>query len=360
MKMKAFIKGIGVISPQRMPTSGINFLQDPVNYAGNYLTCIEPDYSLWIGPQQIRRMSRILKMGTGAAMMAISDSSIEKPDGIITGTGYGCLEDTATFLTKVTALNEEAVNPTPFMQSTHNTIGSQIALQLQCRGYNQTYVHSAFSFEHALLDAMMQLSERPGKNILTGGVDELTAVSHSIQTRFGKYRKDLNETLSLFNKQLPGTVAGEGATFFVLSGTSDVDAKASIKAVKTFYNPLDFDINRNIIDFLQENGLNSNHIDLLLAGKSGDILLDQHFEKIISSTFGDSSIGVYKHLCGEYCVSSAFAMALGTTIINQEGIPDIVVLKRVDRPVETVLIYNSYFLHHHSLILLTSCRDIKN
>ena len=62
---------------------------------------------------------------------------------------------------KMVDSNESALNPTPFIQSTHNTIGSQIALLLQCQGYNQTYTQRAFSFENVLLDAILELKENP-------------------------------------------------------------------------------------------------------------------------------------------------------------------------------------------------------
>jgi 3-oxoacyl-(acyl-carrier-protein) synthase len=96
-------------------------------------------------------MSKILKMGVASGTLALREAGITAPDGIITGTGYGCLEDTGTFLTKMIEGRETALNPTPFIQSTHNTIGSQIALLLQCQGYNQTYTQRAFSFENVCL-----------------------------------------------------------------------------------------------------------------------------------------------------------------------------------------------------------------
>src|SRR5687768_11070381 len=217
--MKAFIKGIGNISPQQ--TWSGDFLSMPVTYKQNLLPCVEPDHTQWINPQQCRRMSRVLKIGTTAAFMALKDADIKIPDAIITGTGYGCLEDTGTFLKKITELNEEALNPTPFMQSTHNTIGSQIALLLQCRGYNQTYSQNGLSFEQALLDAMLHLDENPARNFLVGGVEEITEVSHVINTRFGKYRSDVQSSLNAIMQKGDGTIAGEGAFYFVLSGENE-------------------------------------------------------------------------------------------------------------------------------------------
>ena len=130
--MATYINGVGAISPQKTWGDEGVLLSAPVDYPNNYLSCIEPDYTQYIDPKYLRRMSRILKMGVTASIMALKEAEIAIPDGIITGTGYGCLEDTGIFLRKMVEQNEQALNPTPFIQSTHNTIGSQIALLLTC------------------------------------------------------------------------------------------------------------------------------------------------------------------------------------------------------------------------------------
>ena len=56
------------------------------------------------------------------------------------------------------------LTPTSFIQSTHNTVGGQIALGLECKGYNFTYVHASISFESALLDAQLQLAMDEASN----------------------------------------------------------------------------------------------------------------------------------------------------------------------------------------------------
>jgi acetyl-CoA acetyltransferase len=60
------------------------------------------------------------------------------------------------------------------MQSTHNTIGSMVAIALGCHGYNCTYSQDGVSFESALLDAVMQLETGEAGNALVGAHDEIT------------------------------------------------------------------------------------------------------------------------------------------------------------------------------------------
>src|SRR6186713_3358632 len=191
--MSVYIKGMGNISPQKTWDEN-GLLDQPLAYMGDKLSCHEPDYSSYIDPKQLRRMSRIIKMGVAAGSMALKQSGISVPNGIITGTAYGCLDDTGIFLNRMIENKEYALNPTPFIQSTHNTIGSQIALLLQCQGYNQTYTQGGFSFENALLDAMLLLKEDPQKHLLAGGVDETTPASHKIRSRFGLFRKNLSDS----------------------------------------------------------------------------------------------------------------------------------------------------------------------
>ena len=69
---------------------------------------------------------------------------------------------------------ESGLSPTAFMQSTHNTIGSMVAIALGCHGYNCTYSQDGVSFESALLDAVMQLESGEAGNSLVGAHDEIT------------------------------------------------------------------------------------------------------------------------------------------------------------------------------------------
>jgi len=130
-------------------------------------------------------MSRIIRMGVAAAMECLQEAKITKPDAIVTGTAYGCLEDTGLFLTKMVEFNEDLLTPTAFIQSTHNTIGAQIGLMLQCNNYNNAFVHRGFSFESALLDGMMLLKENEVSNVLVGAIDEITNISHAILNLWG-------------------------------------------------------------------------------------------------------------------------------------------------------------------------------
>lgn len=351
--MKVYINGMGAVSPQQIWNKEL-LISPPSSYSGSSLYCIEPDYTQYIEPKYLRRMSRIMKMGVAASTMALQEAGVKIPDGIITGTGYGCLEDTEIFLRKMIELQEQALNPTPFIQSTHNTIGSQIALLLKCEGYNQTYTQEGFSFESALLDAMMWLKESPGKILLTGGVDEITNVSLKIQKRFGFFRETSASSMDLFNLSTNGTLRGEGAFYFALSGKKGKESYSSIDSITTFYNPTREELINGIHEFIQSASVTTEELDLVLIGKCGDADLDQTTEEISKQSFGSAPIGLFKHLSGEYPSASAFALWLSARIIQTQQVPPTVLNERIG-PVKNILIYNPYFGHYHSLILLRAC-----
>jgi hypothetical protein len=351
--MAVYIKGMGNISPQKT-WDETSLFQKPLSYSGDRLTCVEPDYAPFIDAKHIRRMSRIIKMGVASAAMALKEAELPMPHGIITGTGYGCLEDTGVFLTKMIANQEEALNPTPFIQSTHNTIGSQIALLLQCQSYNQTYSQGAFSFESALLDALLQLSDFPQRSLLVGGIDEITPVSHSIQSRFGIFRGNSKDSLDLLNAPAEGTVNGEGSAFFVLSGQKDALAKSCIEAVTTFYKPDANALHKGVVEFLRDHSIGKNEIDLVLWGKSGG-RHDQVLDDLDRSFFSESSSATFKNLCGEYPVASAFALWLATEMIRRDHVPEFISERNTGKSVRNVLLFNQYFGTHYSLIYLRAC-----
>src|SRR5665213_1931251 len=236
--MKQYIRSSACISPQKT-FSQVNFLTEVIEYNGTRLRAIEPDYTEFIDPKLIRRMSHIIKMGLAASQECLNEGNTNMPGAIITGTAYGSLGDTVSFLTRLIELNEEMLPPTAFIQSTHNTVAAQIALMLKCHQYNNTFVHKGISFESALLDAIMLLKENEADNILVGGTDEMSDASFTILSRLGLYKRWPVSNLSLFTTHSKGTISGEGSVFFLLTDKPSADNLAKLCGVQTFYKPND-------------------------------------------------------------------------------------------------------------------------
>src|SRR5882672_1826936 len=133
--MKIFIRSASCISPQQTFQDQL-FFNEPKEYTANLLKVIEPDYKKILDAKLMRRMSRIVRIGLAAATSCLKDAGQENIDAIVTGTAYGCMEDSETFLRKIVEQDEQMLSPPSFIQSTHNTVGAQIALFLKCHTYN--------------------------------------------------------------------------------------------------------------------------------------------------------------------------------------------------------------------------------
>ncbi len=343
-----YIRSAASISPQ---ASFGQLLAEPAVYHSNRLTCIEPDYSKILDPKLIRRMSHIIKMGVAAALECLKEARVENPDAIIAGTAYGCLADTESFLTKMVENKEELLTPTALIQSTHNTVAAQIALTIKCHNYNNTFVHRGFSFENALLDAISLMQENEASTVLAGAVDEITGVSHEILSRFGVYKKSPVSNLDIFNSVSKGTLDGEGAAFFVLAKQASGVDYAKLDAVYTFYKPSGIgEVKKSIENFLALQTISMNDIDLIIGGSNGDVKNDSVYGQLNESVFTGKNTINYKHLCGEYPTSSAFALWLAANILKTGKIPGSV----LENP-KKILFYNHYQNIHHSLYLVSAC-----
>lgn len=346
--MKIFINGIGSISAQVFnPRSKENIFDDTKLHP---MVCVEPEYTTFIPPMQLRRMSKVVRMGIATAKQALLDCQLEKPDVITLGTAYGCLADTENFLGKLLQQDESMLSPTAFIQSTHNTVSGQIALLLNCHGHNFTFVHRGYSFESSLQDAMMWIAEANNKDIhvLCGGIDEMTKDSLAIISRFGTFKKEHDH----FYTRTEGTLAGEGANLFVLSNKQNTYSYAQLK---DFCLCNKEDAEQELSRFLLRNNLHSNDIDTCLIGLNGDKRYDEDILNNIASLQQAQWIN-FKQWCGEYPTSGSFGMALGASFIANKSIPQEFYAE--NSPLKNLvpknlLVYNHYKNQYHSFLLLT-------
>jgi len=139
----------------------------------------------FVKPLEARRMGKLMKASLLSSLKALRQAGIDCPDAIITGTSLGCWENTEALLTQIEQEGEVMLSPTNFMQSTHNTIGSNIAIRTHCHGYNITYTQGDDSLAWALRDARRQLASGRCKTVLVGCHDETTPLYRSLLDRLG-------------------------------------------------------------------------------------------------------------------------------------------------------------------------------
>lgn len=160
---------------------------------------VHPNYREILKVPGLRRMSSIIRMALSCGLDVMGE---QNPDAIIVGSGLGNLDHTVKFLDQIEK-NENGgpISPTQFIQSTHNTIGGQLALVMKCYHYNMTHVQGGISFETALKDALWNMQLGKSKTVLVGAADE----NHPLMTTFGTAA------------DLPVDEVGEGTTFFKIS-----------------------------------------------------------------------------------------------------------------------------------------------
>jgi 3-oxoacyl-(acyl-carrier-protein) synthase len=259
-------------------------------------------------------MAKGVKNGIVASALAMKDANIENVDAIITGTGLGCIEDSEKFLKNILDNNEEFLTPTSFIQSTHNTVGAQIALSLQCKGYNFTYVNGAVSFESALLDAKMQIEENQANSILVGGVDETGEYTMSLFKLAGRIKKENDLPSNILNTSSTGVVYGEGASFFVLENERKDSTYAEILDVEIRNTLEENEIESELIAFLKTNNLEISSVDAVVFGFDGNMTFDSYYKNLAENAFAQTPQLYYKHLSGEYDTASAFALWMASKL----------------------------------------------
>lgn len=323
--MNIYIKSCAQISVQEPLCD--KWFTEPIKYEAPYVRALDPDYKPFINPVAARRMGLILKRAMATSITALRDAEVEMPDAIVTATGLGCIENTEKFLKALSEQGENCLQPTFFINSTHNTIGSYIAVQMKCHGYNNTHVHRGISFESALLDAFVKIKLGKLNNALVGAHDEMTPDYFTLLNRVGFW---------------DGGLAGETAVSMVLAKEGDV----KIAGVEILYMPE----KQNLIDAVNrlcaENNIGVNDIDLLVTGrnknKENNKVYDD-FENIFNMKDKSES---YKDIFGESFTTSAYSVCYAYECLKKGITPS-------GRKVKNILLYNHYENKDHSLILLT-------
>lgn len=287
---------------------------------------IIPNYKEFVDAADLRRMSKIIRMGIACSKDCIQQAKIENPDSIIVGTGLGCLTDTEKFLNNALTI-EGLIPPTAFIQSTHNTIAGQISLALKNHNYNMTHTQNSLSFEHALMDGMLLLEE--GKStVLVGAADENIAL--------------MDELSKAFNWSEIENKLTSGASFFMLSNTQNSSSKAQLIDCLTVglntTNPTEV-----ISSFLTNNNLQLSDIDIVLFNSNGTTKSD-----VISKDLNPAQVFSYEQFCGYYFTNVAFGMHLATEILHQQSSSFIT----NNKPIRRILLYNNFNNKNIGLTLL--------
>ena len=339
---EVFITSIKQISAQQ-PLVDV-WREQPVFYSEPYIRPIEPDYKQFFSPNEARRLGKILKRALLVSREAMKESGVTNPDAIITGTGLGCIENTEIFLEKLVREGEELLNPTHFMQSTHNTISSLVAIDTKCHGYNSTYAHKGISFECALQDAFLQMQSGKIQTALVGAYDELTS-DYFILLKKAGYLGKPNQTF-----------AGETAVAMMLSTEKTEKTLCKIETVEKIYigachcglDPQSPEIMKLQIKFKPAD------IDYIMVGTNGVEETDKIYFENCAKLFPDIPILQYKNIFGESYTAPALGVYAAAVCLKNGNIPEHLFTgtQRKSSP-RKILCYNHSEGKNHTFILLS-------
>jgi len=100
----------------------------------------------------------------------------------------------------------------------------------------------------------------------------------------------------------------------------------------------------HISHLLSKHGLDMADIDLFVSGRNGNGITDGIYDELEREMFPNAEKVYYKHLCGEYMTSTAFALGLAAHQLKGQKH-------------KHALIYNHYNYINHSIILATNCTN---
>ena len=309
-----------------------DWMTQPVEYQTPFNRSIDPSYKDYISPIEARRMGKILKRAIATSKEAIKASGLESVDAIITGTGYGCIENTEFFLDALSKDGEQMLSPTYFMQSTHNTISSLVAIQTKNHGYNVTYAHKGISFDSALQDAVLQMRLGKINSALIGGHDELTETFYRILKKGGMMGQD-------------DEMCGEAAVSVVL-GTKNDDYLCKLVNFKMLHKPTLEKLKAVAKDF---------QADYIITGISGNHKSDEAYFAETKELFSNAKLLKYKHIFGESFTSSGIGIYVAVQCLKAGKIPAHLFVNPSeisDKKPSKILIFNHSDGNNYSLTLL--------
>lgn len=352
--MSIYIQSASQISIQE-PLSNLWF-ENPIFYKERYVRAIEPDYKPFISPMAARRMGKILKRAIATALTTIAENNADTIDAIIVGTGLGCVESTEIFLQSMIKQEEEFLQPTYFMQSTHNMISSQIALQLKCHGYNSTYSQHGISFESALMDIYQQFLLQKINTGLVCGHDEMTPDYFKLFDQIGYWKKgEISENI-LRKNDSKGSFSGESSVSFLLKNTMNDKTLCKIDGVDLLYTPCMERLEQAIHDLLKKNNISFGDLDAVFVGMNGDCENDEVYLRK-KRLFLKTPFCWYKHLFGESLTAAGIGMYVAANCLHKNFIPKQLFYEQHNElhNIKNILVYNHFQDRNHSLILLSQC-----
>ncbi len=315
-----------------------DWMDAPLSFTENYVRCTDPDFRQFISAGEARRMGRLLKRALATSLTALAKGGMEHPDAIITGTGFGSVENTELFLDAMVREGESLLKPTQFMQSTHNTTSSLISIHTGSHGYNSTYSQKHLSFDCALHDAWLQLRLGRIHSALVGAHDEMTPVFHSFM-RKAHFLPDCD-------------ICSEAAVSLLLSDEASDKSLCTLGGVWIKSRPSSEEILAALRRMLEENGLDAEDVGAVMTGMDGSEA-DADYAFLNQPLPGAAKLR-YRPLFGDCFSAPALGVYAACHCLSRGKIPAALMSSAGDRNTcgKAILVVNIAERRHCSLTLL--------
>ncbi len=343
------------------------WMQEPIAYDVPFARSIDPSFKEYVSPIEARRMGKIMKRALATSKGALKEAGLDTVDAIITGTGYGCVENTEFFLDALSNDGEQMLKPTYFMQSTHNTISSLVAIQTKNHGYNVTYAHKGISFDSALQDAWWQFQLGKIDTALVGGHDEMTETFYHILKKGGVMGQDdemcgecaVSVVLSKVVEPVETPLHNESA-LRPFEGPQGPQAQGpqflcKMTGFQLLHQPTMTTLQNCVANLLQNAGKTLADVDYILTGISGNHDNDKAYLEETKLLFGDTPLLKYKHLFGESFTASGLGFYVAAQCLKAGRVPSSLLVNKelvCDKQPKCLLLYNRTDGNNVTLTLL--------
>jgi 3-oxoacyl-[acyl-carrier-protein] synthase II len=293
----------------------------------------------FIQPLKIRRLDRASQFAIAASRMALEDAGLTigedvapERTGIILGSGFCGVVSSEAFHRGQVLRGPGDLNPILFPNTVPNAAASNASIELGIKGPNSTVVQSFCTAEAALLFACQQLLAKRADVIVTGGVDELSAILYRgwNELRLTAWDAGEGERSAPYDRKRNGFIPGEGAGIMVLERRADALRRKAriygqvlgVAQTGGATHPAE-GLSRAISGALQRGGMKT--VDFIDGAGDASPQLDRTEAAGISLAFADRSLDIpissIKSMIGEGIASGGLRIAADLLIMEQGMMP---------------------------------------
>lgn len=277
-------------------------------------------------PRRARRMSRPSRFAVTAAEAALAEANGRARNALVgttsvaIATTFGPLAYTEGLLDQIRDEGATAVSPALFTECVANAPAAQVSIAIQATGANIAVCQREAGPLIAVGVGCSEISQGKAERALAGCTDEVTAVQHSILSRFrapsGSHAGERPQPRP-FDRLRDGFLLAEGATILLCERQSAAEKRNIVPLVRVVAHGSAFDpsasragwgrgvhsLARSLVRWLRRHEVALDSIDLIVCGASGSVAGDRLEGLMLRAAWNDEPMPPLiapKAVTGEY------------------------------------------------------------